>query len=182
MPNLTATPPVIAARDVWRWRGQARPSFAETPGDDQESVWDYPRPPRIETITSELRVAHGGRDVAHTMRGKRVLETSHAPTYYVPPDAIDRARVTIMDRSTHCEWKGISTAVRVDDVDNAGWVICEAYPEFAELLGWYAFYPQTLACFFDGVRVTPQPGAYYGGWVTPNLAGPIKGSPGSGDW
>ncbi|RIA55260.1 DUF427 domain-containing protein [Dichotomicrobium thermohalophilum] len=173
---------VQRARQHWRYDGSARPPFAEEPGADQESVWDYPRPPRIEPTDKPLRVMLGEKELARTTRGMRVLETAGAPTLYFPPEDVTTERLCHTGRSYHCEWKGISKELAADGVDPAGWVLTQAYPEFRELLGWYAFYPQELACFVGEERAGSQPGGYYGGWVTADIVGPIKGAPGSESW
>lgn len=186
MTRLVVTEAVAHHRATWRYRGTERPPFAEPTGPGQRSVWDFPRPPRIVPITSELRVEYAGDVIAQTTRGVEVLETAGAPTYYFPPDDVVAARIILTTRSFHCEWKGISNAVDVavngQHMGDAGWQLTAAYPEFADLLGWTAFYPQRVACFRDGERATAQPGGYYGGWVTSDLTGPIKGGPDSGGW
>lgn len=181
IPTLTADPRILAARDHWQFRGQKRPDFAAEPMEGQESVWDYPRPPRIEDVAATLRVEHAGELVAETRRGKRVLETAGAPTYYFPPDDV-MAVIKPESGGSICEWKGVAQPLSIAGVANAGWRYVEMFPEFADLYQWIAFYPSKLDCYVGDERVTPQPGGYYGGWVTANVVGPIKGEPGSGAW
>ncbi len=173
---------VERARQHWRYTGRERPDFAQEPGPGHESVWDFPRPPRIEATGKPLRVMLGDRALAFTTRGMRVLETAGAPTFYFPPEDVNAALLRRTGDSFHCEWKGISQELAADAVESAGWVLTQAYPEFRDLLGWYAFYPDQLACFVGNERAASQPGGYYGGWVTADLAGPIKGAPGSQGW
>jgi len=182
MTIIQPTSMVQRARQHWRYDGRDRPQFAEEPGPDQESVWDFPRPPRIEPASEPLRVLFGETELANTTRGMRVLETAGAPTYYFPANDVNTELLRRTGHSFHCEWKGISEELAADGVEPAGWVLTQAYPEFSDLVGWYAFYPQALACFVGEERAASQPGGYYGGWATNNLAGPIKGSPGSESW
>ena len=182
MRNLTPTAVVLQARAAWRYRGQERPPFAIEPGADQRSVWDFPRPPSIESVGAELRVEGSGEMIALTTRGRRVSETASAPTYYFPPEDVISKNLKQTGASYHCEWKGISNELALPSVRQPGWVLTAVYPEFAELSGWYAFYPQYVSCFIDAERVGAQPGGYYGGWVTADLVGPIKGLSGTESW
>ena len=173
---------VQRAREHWRYDGSARPPFAEEPGPGQESVWDFPRPPRIEPAGKPLSVMLGDTELARTTRGMRVLETAGAPTFYFPPEDVNTHLLRRTGDSFHCEWKGISEELAAEGVQRAGWVLMQAYPEFGDLVGWYAFYPQELACYVGEERAASQPGGYYGGWVTSDIAGPIKGVLGSASW
>ncbi len=173
---------VQRARQHWRYDGSARPPFAEEPGPGQESVWDFPRPPRIEPVEKPLRVLLGETELANTTRGMRVLETAGAPTFYFPAEDVNTDLLRRTGSSYHCEWKGISMELAADGVTPAGWMLAQAYPEFRDLLGWYAFYPQQLGCYVGEERAASQPGGYYGGWVTSEIVGPIKGAPGSESW
>lgn len=176
-------------RAGWRYRGQERPPFAESPAPGQESVWDYPRPPRVVPDARRVLVRAGGQVVADTVRALRVLETASPPVFYVCPDDV---RLELLDAGmggSACEWKGLARywSVRVRDregglLENAAWSYPEPFPEFAALRDWLSFYPARVACSVDGVAVRAQPGGFYGGWVTPELAGPFKGHPGSERW
>ncbi len=177
--TLQADARIEAARARWRNRGQARPDFAIVPQEGQESVWDYPRPPRLEGDARRVEVRAGGRLVAATDRAVRVLETASPPTFYIHPDDVDRDALVPSGRTSLCEWKG--QAVDFDLVDGPGsvaWCYPRVFPEFAALAGWFAFYPARVECFVDGERVRPQPGGYYGGWITDEIVGPVKGEPG----
>jgi uncharacterized protein (DUF427 family) len=186
---MTAPPPWVArARAAWTWRGASRPAFAIEPGPGQESVWDYPRPPILVADSRHVVVRLGDAIVADSRRALRLLETSHPPTWYVPRADVDVERVRASGGGgSFCEWKGQASYL---DVVAAGRVLARAawtyeHPideAFTDLAGAVAFYATELACFVDGVRALPQPGGFYGGWVTPELVGPIKGDPGTSGW
>ena len=174
---------VRAARSGWRFTGSERPEIAESPKSGQRSVWDFPRPPVVGAVTDTIEVRCGDQTIAVSTRAREVLETSHAPTIYIPPGDFDAESVRPADGAgSHCEWKGISVSLTVLDVADAGWMIARAYPEFEPLVGWAAFYPNRLTCLRAGQFVGAQGGGYYGGWVTPDLAGPIKGGPHTAGW
>jgi uncharacterized protein (DUF427 family) len=154
-----------------------------------ESVWDYPRPPRIEPSARRLRVMLGGALIAETSHSMRVLETSHPPVYYLPMDCIaSGALATSSGRGSFCEWKG--QAVYYDVIGPGGRLVRRAawgYPEppraFEELRDTVAFYPGAMdECTVDGEQVRAQPGDFYGGWITNEILGPFKGAPGTFGW
>ncbi|MEM6707170.1 MAG: DUF427 domain-containing protein [Pseudomonadota bacterium] len=173
---------VLEHRQAWNYRGQERPPFADPVGDGQESVWDYPRPPRLESVPVTLAVFYGGVELAKTERGCRVCETASAATYYFPPDDVAIDLLLKTGGRSHCEWKGLADEYAAADRIALAWAYHEVYPEFAELKDWFAFYPRAADCYVGQEKVGAQPGGYYGGWVTSDLAGPIKGAPGSGGW
>ena len=179
---MSLTRDIERARAKWQFRGQARPVFADTPGRDQESVWDFPRPPRIEPVCVRLQVLLGDSVLAATDDGVRVVETAGAPTYYFPPGDVNTIEFSPIDGESVCEWKGVATSYGCKNIEPAAWCYLRTFPEFSSIRGWYGFYPVRLECFVGEERVRPQPGGYYGGWVTANLAGPIKGSPGTEHW
>lgn len=162
----------------------------ETPGPGQESVWDYPRPPALDHSTERVDIVLGGRTVASTTRSVRVLETSHPPTYYVPVlDFVEGAlRPTV--GSSFCEWKGVASYFDLvgDErgevvAPRAAWTYPEPTPGFRDLLGMVAVMPGAVdLCSVDGEVVVPQPGDFYGGWITSRVVGPFKGIPGSRFW
>lgn len=157
-------------------------------GPGQESVWDYPRPPRLETTASLLEVELGGVVVARSHGGWRVLETSHPPTYYLPADAFLPGVLRPVAGSTTCEWKGRATYFDLVAPDGtvaprAAWTYPDPTPGFVDVAGAIAVMPAAVeACRVDGELVTPQPGGFYGGWVTGAVVGPFKGSPGTMGW
>jgi uncharacterized protein (DUF427 family) len=150
------------------------------PGPGQESVWDYPRPPRIEGCSKTVVVRFNGQVVAETRRAKRVLETSHPPVYYIPPEDVPSDCLRQSDRTTLCEWKGRAAYwdVIVDGrtAPNAAWSYPEPTPAFEAIRDHLAFYPGPMdSCTVDGVEVEAQAGRFYGGWITPDIVGPFKG-------
>ena len=183
-----STPDVFAAeREKWRNFPRVRPSGILVPGPGQESVWDYPRPPRVESVARLVRVEFAGRVLAETTKALRVCETSSPPTYYVPPADVDLAALVPTVRTSFCEWKGQARYWAVQGngrlAMDAGWSYPEPDPGYEAIRDYLALYPRRMdACFVGSDRVTPQPGFYYGGWVTPELVGPFKGVAGSGSW
>lgn len=154
----------------------------------QESVWDYPRPPRLERTTKELRVDLGGEVLGQTIRGYRVLETSHPPVYYLPPGDVDFTLLTpSVGESSNCEWKGraqyLDAVLPGQRVERVAWRYLDPVAAFMPIAGYVAFYAGRVdACFVDGILVEPQPGDFYGGWITPDVVGPFKGVAGSWGW
>ena len=157
------------------------------PGPGQESVWDYPRPPRAAPTPKHIRVILGGVTVAETDRAIKVMETSHPPTYYIPPADISPGVLTPSERTSFCEYKGRAvyhhvTAGGVERRD-AAWSYPEPSGGYTELAGYIAFYPGMMdECTVDGEAVVPQPGGFYGGWITSDVVGPFKGSPDTLGW
>ena len=156
-------------------------------GPGQHSVWLYPRPAIAEPCTARVTIEHDGRAIADTRGSIRTLETSHPPTYYLPPDDIASGVLRRADGTSFCEWKG--SAIYWDVViggtvlRRVGWSYPEPSRAFASLRDHVAFYAGPFdRCSVDGQTVVPQPGAFYGGWITPDLAGPFKGVPGSMGW
>jgi uncharacterized protein (DUF427 family) len=158
------------------------------PGPGQESVWDYPRPPRVEPTSKHVEVVFNDVVVADSRRAVRVLETAGAPTVYVPPEDVRMDLLSPSERAaTVCEWKGLATYYDLTVSDRtapeAAWTYLGPNRPYAEIAGWFCFYPGRVdACFLDGARVRPQPGKYYGGWVTGDVVGPFKGEPGTEAW
>ncbi len=157
------------------------------PQAGQESVWDYPRPPRAEPVGDAIEVAFGGAIVARTVRAVRVLETSHPPSYYIPAADIAAGALVPTEGSSWCEWKGrafyFDVAAGGVRAQRAAWHYPDPSRMFRVLAGHVAFYPGLMeACFVAGERVLPQPGGFYGGWVTSRIVGPFKGEPGTAGW
>jgi uncharacterized protein (DUF427 family) len=159
----------------------------ETPGPGQESVWDYPRPPRLESFSGTITVELGGEVIATTRQGWRVLETSHPPTYYLPRAAFAEGVLRPARGESWCEWKGrahyfdLVTAARV--AEKAAWTYPDPTPGFVALRDAVAVMAaQVDRCTVNGETVVPQPGGFYGGWITSAVAGPFKGGPGSLGW
>jgi uncharacterized protein (DUF427 family) len=152
-----------------------------------ENVWDYPRPPALQPVAKPIRIVFAGRVIAATQAAFRVLETSHPPVYYLPSAAfIDGVLEPAPGRSL-CEWKGEARywTIRVGDraAERAAWSYPDPTPAFAAIRDHLAVYAGAMdACFVDDEAVTPQPGGFYGGWITADLKGPFKGIPGSMGW
>lgn len=157
------------------------------PGPGQESVWDYPRPPRLEDCHKHLQVVFNGVVIADTRRAKRVLETSHPPVYYIPPEDVALNYLIPRFNRSFCEWKGEAHyyGVMIGDrvVDIAAWYYPIPTPAFVAIRMYIAFYAQYMdSCTVNGEEVTPQPGGFYGGWITGDVVGPFKGDAGSELW
>ncbi|MDF1597121.1 MAG: DUF427 domain-containing protein [Acidimicrobiia bacterium] len=157
------------------------------PGPGQESVWDYPRPPRVERSAVPVWIEFSGRPVARSDRALRVLETSHPPVFYIPLDDVDPGVLEPSPTSSFCEFKGrasyytlrVGEAVSVD----AAWTYLDPSPGYEILAGAVAFYPGRVdACYVGDELVEPQPGDFYGGWITSNVVGPFKGGAGTRGW
>jgi uncharacterized protein (DUF427 family) len=157
------------------------------PGPGQESVWDYPRPPRVEPVAVRIRVVVDGHDLASTVRAVRVLETAGAPVYYLPFDDVDHGRLVPADRTTVCEWKGRASYLDYvgpeRHIAEVAWTYPRPEPGYEVLVDRVAFYAGRVdEAWVGDERATPQPGGFYGGWVTTAIVGPIKGEPGSQGW
>ncbi len=152
-----------------------------------ESVWDYPRPPRVESSSEHVVVTHRGVVLADTTASLRVLETSHPPTYYLPRSAFADGVLRPGQGDSFCEWKGRATYLDLVVGDDVLPAIAWTYPTpskgFAALLDHVALYPGRVErCTVDGEVVEPQPGHFYGGWITSRVTGPFKGAPGTSGW
>ena len=158
------------------------------PKPGQESVWDYPRPPRLEPVSKTIRIEHGGLVLAESRGAYRVLETSHPPVYYLPQQDI-RMEFLAPSRGqrTFCEWKGVAAYwdLKMEGVEigQIAWSYPAPNPAFAPIQDFLAFYPSKPdACFVDGERVQAQKGDFYGGWITNDIVGPFKGGAGTWGW
>ena len=178
--SMTPSPEELAAaRAQWQWRGQRRPPFAAVPQPGQVSVWDFPRPPQLSFDAREVLVRWAGVEVARTRRAVRVLETAHPPSFYLPWDDVARAYFQPAPGSSFCEWKGPARYWSLVDGNRYLPRVAWSYPQplaGAEALAdCVALYPTDLECSVEGEPVTPQPGRFYGGWITPELTGPVQG-------
>lgn len=170
---------------MWAHDGRQRPDFAETPEPGQESVWDYPRPPRLEVCRRTVAVSTDGQELARSPRALRVCETASPPTYYIPGEDVNLDALQAVSGQSFCEWKGVArywSLVDHPEREAVGWSYPDPNPDYADLRGCLAFYPGRVECTVDGERVRPQPGHFYGGWVTAELVGPWKGEPGTESW
>lgn len=157
------------------------------PGPGQESVWDYPRPPRLEPVAETLKVVFAGEVVAETGRGYRVLETSHPPVYYIPRADVVAAFVVKAPGSSFCEFKGRAEywSLDVDGAvsDRAAWSYPDPTPAFVAIADHLAFYASKVAaCWVGDEQVQAQEGDFYGGWITERVVGPFKGAAGTRGW
>jgi uncharacterized protein (DUF427 family) len=157
------------------------------PGPGQESVWDYPRPPRTEPVMELVTVKFAGEIIAQTPGAIRVLETSHPPVYYIPPDDIRQSLLRSASGTSFCEFKGMASYVTIVVEDKtserAGWTYPDPTPDFQTIAGYIAFYAGRVdEAWVGSERVVPQPGDFYGGWVTSKITGPFKGAPGTVGW
>jgi uncharacterized protein (DUF427 family) len=159
----------------------------DAPASVTESVWDYPRPPRVEASQQHVQVIFDGVIVADTRRAKRVLETSHPPTYYIPPEDVKLEYLIRAPQQTQCEFKGTAVYYHIAVGDKSASSVAWSYPSptagFAAIKDHLAFYPGKMdACLVDGELVQSQEGDFYGGWITKNIVGPFKGGPGTWGW
>ena len=154
---------------------------------EQESVWDYPRPPRLESSSEHVVVRHGGEVICDTTGAYRVLETSHPPTYYLPPEDCRMELFEPVGGSTVCEFKGVAhyadLVVGSKRLSRVAWWYPEPTDRFLPIRGYIALYPGRVdECAVDGERVVAQEGDFYGGWITSRVTGPFKGAPGTWGW
>lgn len=150
-----------------------------------ESVWDYPRPPRVVEDDRHILVRRGDTILADTHGAVRVLETSHPPVFYVSPESVDMSLLSPGGKRTVCEFKGSATYWDLIEkpVEKAvAWSYPRPLEGFESIADWLAFYPGRVDCFVEGRHATAQPGDFYGGWITPEIEGPFKGGPGTSGW
>ena len=163
------------------------PKDRVVPGPGQESVWDYPRPPRVEAVPERIRVVVDGFSIADSVAALRVLETAGAPVYYVPAEDVRRDLLEPTTHHTFCEWKGEASywSIMLPDrtIPNAAWAYREPMAGYESIGGYFAFYAWLVdEAWVGDERATPQPGRFYGGWVTSKIVGPMKGAPGTSGW
>ena len=177
---------VKAAQAKWKYRGLRRPSFAIEPQSGQESVWDYPRPPRIVRDHRHVIVRANGQIIADSQSTYRVLETASPPTFYIPPSNVDNSVLLPSTKSSLCEWKGRAQywSIKMDGLvlEDVAWSYMNPFPGFEVIAGYIAFYPNRVDCYVNEELAQPQPGGLYGGWVTQDIVGPYKGEPDTGSW
>ncbi len=156
------------------------------PVPGQESVWDYPRPPRLDPDERLVEVRFHSLVIASSRRTLRILETSHPPTFAFPPEDVRTDLLEPAPGTSVCEWKGraVYWTVVADGhrAERAAWSYPDPTAGFEPIAGFLCFYPRPFECAVDGVAVTPQDGGFYGGWITPDVVGPFKGGPGSAGW
>jgi uncharacterized protein (DUF427 family) len=157
------------------------------PEPGQESVWDYPRPPKLVKTEKRVEVVFNGVKIADSVNAYRVLETSHPPAYYIPRDDVQMQYLTSTERRTMCEFKGAASywtiTVEGQSAQNAAWSYESPTERFAPISGYLCFYANLMeACYVDGEQVQAQEGDFYGGWITSDVVGPFKGGVGTWGW
>lgn len=157
------------------------------PKPGQESVWNYPRPPRLEDCSKHIKIVFNGVIIAETSSAKRVLETSHPPNYYLSPDDIEMGYLQMLPGNSWCEWKGRAGYYTIAAGDKkavkAAWYYPNPSGRFESLKNYVAFYASLMdACYINNEQVQPQPGNFYGGWITSDIVGPFKGEIGTSHW
>ncbi len=155
----------------------------------QESVWDYPRPPRLEPCSKQIKIITGGLVLLESTRAFRILETSHPPSYYVPPEDVKLELLARGSGSSYCEFKGEAAYYDLKSgVKNSAWFYPSPTKAYTAIAGYLAFYPSRVVlqdgdgCFVDSERVIPQAGNFYAGWITADVVGPFKGEVGTQGW
>lgn len=180
--NAVKNPPEYG----WQYTGQSRPEFAAAPQKGQESVWDYPRPPRLVEDTRQVIVEIDQYLLADSRRCIRLLETASPPTFYIPIQDIDTELLQKSASSSYCEWKGVASYFDFQHqsrhINNIGWHYPAAQPPYSELQDYISFYPSRTDCYVDGEKVIAQLGHFYGGWITHEIVGPFKGDDFSKGW
>ena len=173
-------------RDKWRDRGDERPDFAIQPSNDQESVWDYPRPPAVTPDPREVEVAFEGNQIACSKHALRVLETAGPPVFYLPPSDVNSDLLRTAAGESLCEWKGVAKyfdiVITNTVIQQAAWSYQQPLEGYENLADYVSFYPGKVDCLVAGQKVRPQHGNFYGGWVTNEIVGPWKGQPGTETW
>lgn len=182
-------PRLKAARRAW---SPPPPSGVkpEIPGANQESVWDYPRPPKVLPAEAPISAYLGSTLVMRSSRALRIVETAGAPVYYAHPEDWVPSVLRHAGRYTVCEWKGVATTLDVvtDGGSAPGGAFVYEDPlrdlgqGYEAIANWPAPHPAHLRCFLGDELAYPQPGGLYAGWVTSRIAGPVKGAPGTGHW
>jgi uncharacterized protein (DUF427 family) len=171
---------------MWQYTGDKRPPFADTPAPGQESVWDYPRPPTLVADHRRIVVQRGDLLIADSRETYRVLETAGPPTFYIPPQDVHAELLKPFPGTSICEWKGAAEYWTLETLisprEAIGWSYPAAHDPYGAIANYFSFYPGRVDCFVDGGRVRPQPGYFYGGWITNEIVGPWKGEPGTEGW
>ncbi|MGH7873413.1 MAG: DUF427 domain-containing protein [Candidatus Binatia bacterium] len=171
---------------MWEYTGRERPPFVVAPMAGQESVWDYPRPPKLIADWRRIVVRLGDQVIADSAEAFRVLETAGPPTFYIPPRDVRVEQLLPSPGISICEWKGNAKywtlKLFAPAPEAVGWSYPTAVDPYTSISGYFSFYPGRVECFVDNQRVRPQPGHFYGGWITDEIVGPWKGEPGTDRW
>ena len=168
-----------SGQSQWEYYGQKRPKFAIKPKKGQESVWDYPRPPKIDPDSREVLVIFANKIIARSTKAIRILETASPPTFYIPASDINSKYMSKAKGESKCEWKGEAiywdVIVDKEKAARAAWSYPKPFSDYAKIKSYLAFYPSKVHCYVNGEPVKPQPGGFYGGWITKEIVGPVKG-------
>lgn len=170
---------------MWTYRGQKRPDFAVIPKPGQESVWDYTRPPKLVRDERLVKVCCEDQIIAESSSTYRLLETASPPCFYIPPQDVKRKLLRLSAGASICEWKGLAQYWELaadPEKGSVGWSYSAPKTAYEKIRDYISFYPSTLTCYVAGEKVKAQPGQFYGGWVTGEIVGPFKGTPGTGHW
>jgi len=159
----------------------------QIPKRGQESVWNYPRPPRLERVNQQIKVEFGGLVLAETTQGYRLLETASPPVYYFPPFDVRIAYFMVSSKQTVCKWRGVARYwdLRVEKrvALDAAWSYPHPRKGYEGICDYFGFYPSKVdACYVGKEKVRAQAGEFYGGWITSKILGPFKGEPGTEFW
>ena len=171
---------------MWEFNGRERPSFALKPKKNQESVWDYPRPPRIKLDERDIQVYLNVLQIAHTRKARKIMETASPPTFYLPTGDVDMSVLKPNQQTSFCEWKG--QALYYDfsfndiNISSVAWSYPNPTNQFKVIKNHIAFYPSKLKCHINGELVSAQQGGFYGGWITTEIIGPFKGEVDTQGW
>ena len=149
--------------------------------------WDYPRPPTLERVTETVRIQFDGRQIVESTNALRILETSHPPTIYIPPDDFVAGVLQSSAKQTFCEWKGVASYFDIvgeaRQLQSAAWYYAKPHSRYAELANFVSVYPSQMdACYLNEELVQSQAGDFYGGWITKKIVGPFKGGAGTHGW
>jgi uncharacterized protein (DUF427 family) len=177
----------VATVALWLSHKELRILKKRSGSSASESVWDYPRPPRLESSHKRIRVIFNKTVIADSQESLRVLETSHPPVYYIPPKDVRTDCLSASSRATLCEFKGVAHYwnLRVQDreVADAAWTYPSPRNPYEAIRGYFAFYPGLMdTCYVDDEKVRVQSGGFYGGWITADILGPFKGEKGTERW
>jgi uncharacterized protein (DUF427 family) len=171
---------------MWKYTGGKRPPFAATPRPGQESVWDYPRPPKLVGDKRRVVVRFAATTIADSVETYRVLETASPPTFYIPARDVRVELLQAFPGGSVCGWKGTAKywawKASSPPHEALGWSYPTARPPYELISGYFSFYPGRVECFVGNERVRPQSGHFYGGWVTDEIVGPWKGERGTESW
>jgi len=138
-------------------------------------------------VEERIHVVVDGTTIADSTRALRVLETAGAPVYYLPAADVRTDLLRPSPHRTFCEWKGDASYHTLElggrPIHNIAWWYRDPLPGSEPIRDYVAFYAGLVdEAWVGDERATPQPGRFYGGWVTSRVVGPFKGEPGTSGW